>query len=171
MYCDHYGFREKPFTITPNPRFVFLSKNHREAFAHLIYGIDNHAGFILLTGEVGTGKTTVLRTLMEKLDDDRHRIALIFNPCISALELLRSINRMSDTIKNTRTEGEILIDGRNILDAAVDVVDLRQRVGLVFQRPNPIFGERRGCGALKPSLLTIAGGGQISVFARTGDNV
>jgi len=93
MYCDYYGFREKPFTITPNPRFVFLSKNHREAFAHLIYGIDNHAGFILLTGEVGTGKTTVLRTLMEKLDDDRHRIALIFNPCISALELLRSINR------------------------------------------------------------------------------
>ena len=93
MYCTYYGFREKPFTITPNPRFVFLSKNHREAFAHLLYGIDNHGGFIVLTGEVGTGKTTVLRTLMEKLDDGRYRTALIFNPCISALELLRSINR------------------------------------------------------------------------------
>ena len=92
MYCNYFGFREKPFTITPNPRFVFLSKNHREAFAHLLYGIDNHAGFIVLTGEVGTGKTTVLRTLMEKLDDDRYRTALIFNPSLSALELLRSIN-------------------------------------------------------------------------------
>ncbi|HEX5772783.1 MAG TPA: AAA family ATPase [Geomobilimonas sp.] len=93
MYCTYFGFREKPFTITPNPRFVFLSKNHREAFAHLLYGIDNHGGFIVLTGEVGTGKTTVLRTVMEKLDDGQYRTALIFNPCISPLELLRSINR------------------------------------------------------------------------------
>ncbi|MCM2357949.1 MAG: AAA family ATPase [Geobacteraceae bacterium] len=93
MYCEFYGFREKPFNITPNPRFIFLSKNHREAFAHLLYGIDNHAGFIELTGEVGTGKTTVLRTLFEQLDERGHRTALIFNPCLSALELLRSINR------------------------------------------------------------------------------
>ncbi|KAF0221156.1 MAG: proteinral secretion pathway protein [Geobacteraceae bacterium] len=93
MYCEFYGFKEKPFNITPNPRFIFLSKNHREAFAHLLYGIDNHAGFIELSGEVGTGKTTVLRALLSQLDDDSHRTALIFNPCISALELLRSINR------------------------------------------------------------------------------
>ena len=69
MYCDFYGFREKPFTITPNPRFIFLSKNHREAFAHLLYGIDTHAGFIELTGEVGTGKTTLLRTFLNRLDE------------------------------------------------------------------------------------------------------
>ncbi len=93
MYCDYFGFREKPFTITPNPRFIFISKNHREAFAHLLYGIDNHAGFVELTGEVGTGKTTVLRTLLSQLDDDSHRIALIFNPALSPLELLRGINR------------------------------------------------------------------------------
>lgn len=93
MYCDFYGFKEKPFTVTPNPRFVFLSKNHKEAFAHLIYGIDNHAGFISLTGEVGTGKTTVLRTLLGQLDDATFRCALILNPCLSAPELLRSINR------------------------------------------------------------------------------
>ena len=93
MYCEFYGFREKPFTITPNPRFIFLSKNHREAFAHLLYGIDNHAGFIKLTGEVGTGKTTVLRTLFEQLDERGHRTALIFNPCLTAQELMRSINR------------------------------------------------------------------------------
>jgi general secretion pathway protein A len=93
MYCDFYGFKEKPFTITPNPRFVFLSKNHKEAFAHLLYGIDHHAGFIALTGEVGTGKTTVLRTLLSQLDEASHRTALILNPCLSAPELLRSINR------------------------------------------------------------------------------
>jgi general secretion pathway protein A len=93
MYCEFYGFREKPFNITPNPRFIFLSKKHREAFAHLLYGIDNHGGFIELTGEVGTGKTTVLRTLFEQLDERGHRTALIFNPCLSALELMRSINR------------------------------------------------------------------------------
>ncbi len=93
MYCDFYGFRESPFTITPNPRFIFLSKNHKEAFAHLLYGIRNHGGFIALTGEVGTGKTTVLRTLLGQLDETNHRTALIFNPCLSGLELLASINR------------------------------------------------------------------------------
>jgi general secretion pathway protein A len=93
MYCDFYGFKEKPFTVTPNPRFVFLSKNHKEAFAHLLYGIDNHAGFILLTGEIGTGKTTVLRTLLSQLDNATMRSALILNPTLSAPELLASINR------------------------------------------------------------------------------
>lgn len=93
MYCNYYGFREKPFNITPNPRFLYLSKNHKEAFAHLLYGINSHAGFIELTGEVGTGKTTVLRTILEQLDDDSHRTAIILNPCLSSLELLRNINR------------------------------------------------------------------------------
>ncbi len=67
MYCDHFGFSEKPFTITPNPQFVFLSGIHREAYARLLYGVDSHAGFIALTGEVGTGKTTMLRTLLTQL--------------------------------------------------------------------------------------------------------
>jgi general secretion pathway protein A len=93
MYCEYYDFSEKPFTITPNPSFIFLSKNHQEAFAHLLYGIDNHAGFIELTGEVGTGKTTVLRTLLGQLDERNYTTALIFNPCLSAAELLRGINR------------------------------------------------------------------------------
>ena len=85
-------FNEKPFTLTPNPRFIFLSKNHKEAFAHLLYGINNHYGFIELTGEVGTGKTTVLRTLLGQLQDDCYRTALIFSPCLTGVELLRSIN-------------------------------------------------------------------------------
>jgi general secretion pathway protein A len=93
MYLDFYGFREKPFNLTPDPRFVFLSKSHREAFAHLLYGINNRAGFILLTGEVGSGKTTVLRSLLSQLGTDQYRTALIFNPCLSPPELIRNINR------------------------------------------------------------------------------
>ncbi|OGU13779.1 MAG: ATPase [Geobacteraceae bacterium GWC2_53_11] len=93
MYCDFFGFSEKPFTITPNPHFVFLSSIHREAFARLLYGVDSHAGFIALTGEVGTGKTTMLRTLLTQLDSDRYRSALIFNPCMSAEQLLAAICR------------------------------------------------------------------------------
>ncbi len=96
MYFEYYGFREKPFNMTPDPRFLYLSKGHREAFAHLLYGIDNRAGFIALTGEVGTGKTTVLRTLLNQLDAERYRTALIFNPCLTAPELLQDINREFD---------------------------------------------------------------------------
>jgi general secretion pathway protein A len=93
MYCDFFGFTEKPFTITPNPQFIYLSGNHREAFAHLLYGIDSHAGFIAMTGEVGTGKTTVLRTLLSQLDPEKYKSALIFNPCLSGEQLLAGICR------------------------------------------------------------------------------
>ncbi len=91
MYTKYFGFNEKPFTLTPNPRFIYLSKNHKEAFAHLLYGINNHYGFIELIGEVGTGKTTVLRTLLSQLQEESYRTALIVNPCLTGVELLRSI--------------------------------------------------------------------------------
>ena len=93
MYLDFYGLKDKPFSITPNPRFVFLSKHHREVFAHLLFGIRRHAGFIEVTGEVGTGKTTVLRTLFLELEKEEAHIAYIFNPCLSAPDLLRTVNR------------------------------------------------------------------------------
>jgi general secretion pathway protein A len=93
MYCDYFGFSEKPFTITPNPHFVFLSEIHREAFARLLYGVDSHAGFIALTGEVGTGKTTMLRTLLTQLDPEKYTSALIFNPCMSGEQLLVGVCR------------------------------------------------------------------------------
>ena len=93
MYCEAFGLSEKPFNMTPDPRFMYLSESHREALAHLIYGIDNRTGFIELTGEVGSGKTTVLRAFLAQLDPDRYKTALIFNPCLSALDLLRAVNR------------------------------------------------------------------------------
>jgi general secretion pathway protein A len=93
MYESFFALKEKPFALTPNPRFLFLSKTHNEVYAHLIYGIESRAGFVEVTGEVGTGKTTILRTLLSHLDDSKYRVAFIFNPKLTAFELLRNINR------------------------------------------------------------------------------
>ncbi len=91
MYESFYGLREKPFNLTPDPRFLYLSEMHKEAFAHLIFGIRNRVGFIMVTGEIGTGKTTICRSLLGQLDQDVE-LAFIFNPCLSPEELLRKIN-------------------------------------------------------------------------------
>ena len=93
MYESFFALTEKPFALTPNTRFLFLSKTHNEVYAHLIYGIESRAGFVEVTGEVGTGKTTILRTLLSYLDKSKSRVALIFNPKLTAFELLRNINR------------------------------------------------------------------------------
>lgn len=93
MYETHFGLTEKPFSLTPNPRFLYLSRTHQEALAHLRYGLENRVGFIAVTGEVGTGKTTILRQLFGQLDESRFRLAMIFNPYLSAMELLRNVNR------------------------------------------------------------------------------
>jgi general secretion pathway protein A len=93
MYQDYFGFREPPFTLTPNPDFLFLSRCHQEAYAHLLYAIESRAGFIELSGEVGTGKTTLTRTLLEQLSPEKYRSALIFNPTFSPLGLMQEINR------------------------------------------------------------------------------
>ena len=93
MYESFFSLKEKPFALTPNPRFLFLSKTHNEVYAHLIYGIESRAGFVEVTGEVGTGKTTILRTLLSHLEESKYRVAFIFNPKLTAFELLRNINR------------------------------------------------------------------------------
>ena len=90
VYLDHYGLEEAPFDITPNPRFLFYSTKHREAFNHLLYGIRERKGFVQLTGEVGAGKTTICRSLLEQLGSN-WETALILNPALSADQLIKAI--------------------------------------------------------------------------------
>jgi len=90
MYNDYFGLKEAPFSIAPDPRYLFMSEQHREALAHLLYGVGSAGGFVLLTGEVGTGKTTVCRCFLEQIPSDCD-IAFIINPKLTALELLATI--------------------------------------------------------------------------------
>lgn len=90
MYLSHFSLNERPFSISPDPRFLFMSNRYREALAHLTYGVEDGGGFVLLTGEVGTGKTTVCRCLLQQLPDDT-RLAFVLNPKLNSLELLATI--------------------------------------------------------------------------------
>jgi general secretion pathway protein A len=90
MYLTFFGLTEKPFAITPDPRYLYLSARHSEALAHLVYGINDAGGFIQLTGEVGTGKTTTIRTLLARAPKNAE-IALIINPRMSPLEFLQTL--------------------------------------------------------------------------------
>jgi general secretion pathway protein A len=90
MYVDYFNFKQAPFSIAPDPRYLFMSERHREALAHLLYGIKSGGGFVLLTGEIGAGKTTVCRCFIEQIPDDC-RLAYIFNPALTVEELLRTI--------------------------------------------------------------------------------
>src|SRR6202789_4487171 len=90
MYLAFFGLNEKPFAITPDPRYLFLSERHAEALAHLLYGVTEAGGFIQLTGEVGTGKTTVVRSLLAQTPQHAE-IALILNPRVTAPEFLLTI--------------------------------------------------------------------------------
>ena len=95
MYTQFYGFAEPPFNITPDPRYLFFSEQHREALNHLLFGIQQRKGFLQLTGEVGSGKTTICRAVFEQLPDDTVT-ALILNPALSEAQLLRAILREFD---------------------------------------------------------------------------
>jgi len=90
MYEEYFGLKSKPFSIVPDPAYFFMSSGHREALAHLMYGIENEGGFVLLTGEVGAGKTTVCRRLLQSMPEDVE-VAFILNPKVSVEELLATI--------------------------------------------------------------------------------
>jgi general secretion pathway protein A len=91
MYKNFFGFKERPFKLVPNPAYLFLSRSHEEALAHLTYAVIQGEGFMEITGEVGTGKTTLCRAFLEHLDNDT-KVAYIFNPNLDAVELLKAIN-------------------------------------------------------------------------------
>src|SRR3974377_928873 len=90
MYTAHFGLTEPPFSITPDPRYLYMSERHREGLAHLLYGIKQPGGFVQLTGEVGCGKTTLCRCLIGQLPPETD-IALILNPRLTVVELLASV--------------------------------------------------------------------------------
>ena len=90
MYLEYYGLTEPPFDLTPNPKFLFYTPKHREAFNHVLYGIRERKGFVQLTGEVGAGKTTLCRALLEQLDS-QFSTALILNPVLDAAGLMKAI--------------------------------------------------------------------------------
>ncbi len=91
IYNNFFGFNEEPFGVTPDPKFLYLSRKHEDAIAHILYGIKHDRGFIMLTGEVGSGKTTIIRHILDSLGPDV-RTAMILNPRMNALELLKFIN-------------------------------------------------------------------------------
>ena len=90
MYEAFFGLKDSPFNITPDPRFVYFSRHHHEALTALHYGVESRRGFIQITGEIGAGKTTLCRTLLEKLEGKAHS-ALVFNPKLSEFEILQVI--------------------------------------------------------------------------------
>ena len=111
MYEGLYGLRELPFRLTPDPHYLFLSEHHREALGHLLFGIREGAGFVAVTGEIGTGKTTLLRTLLRELEANTV-VAYIFNPALSDLELLQTINS-EFALPATSTSKKELVDALN----------------------------------------------------------
>ena len=107
MYETFYGFLEKPFHVTADPSFLYLSRHHQEALAHLRYGIQERLGFLVITGEVGTGKTTLAKTLVNQLENPT-KTALILNPNLSGCHLLKTILLDFGLQDHGRTRGEFI---------------------------------------------------------------
>ena len=90
MYLEHFRLRKEPFSTAPDPRFLFMTEQHREALAHLLYGVRAGGGFVLLTGAIGAGKTTICRCFLEQVPEECS-VAYIFNPSLTVLELLQTV--------------------------------------------------------------------------------
>ena len=114
MYTKFFGLNEKPFAITPDPRYLFMSERHGEGLAHLVYGVTESGGFIQLTGEVGTGKTTLVRTLLGQMPSEVD-VALILNPQLSAIEFLLAIcEELGIPLPEERHSSKALVDALNL---------------------------------------------------------
>ena len=112
MYASFFGLNEKPFSITPDPRYLYLSRRHAEALAHLVYGVTESGGFIQLTGEVGTGKTTIVRSVLEQLPAHAE-VALVLNPRLSPQEFLVTICDELHVTVSDRKSQKAVVDALN----------------------------------------------------------
>jgi general secretion pathway protein A len=135
MYESFYGFREKPFHVTADPAFLYPSRQHREALDHLEYGVRERLGFIIITGEVGTGKTTLAKTLVQRLQASA-RTALILNPALNGAQLLQAILRDFGEQPASLNRGRLLAAIERFLlgqaekkTAAVLIIDEAQALG------------------------------------------
>src|SRR3989338_3949178 len=136
MYESFFSLKQKPFSVTSNPSFLFLSQRHREALAHLTYGIRERVGFIEITGEIGTGKTTICRALLNQLDE-KTKTAFIFNSNLSELQLMQTIieDLGIKTDKKNRTAlfnelNHFLIQQLSLNNNVVLIVDEAQNLSL-----------------------------------------
>ena len=114
MYTNFFGLNEKPFAITPDPRYLFMSERHGEALAHLVYGVTESGGFMQLTGEVGTGKTTLVRTLLQNKLPNNADVAVVLNPRLSVVEFLETIcEELGILAPENRGSVKALVDSLN----------------------------------------------------------
>src|ERR1700687_3401772 len=115
MYAEFYGLREMPFALTPDPRYIYFTPSHTEVMANLHYGIESGKGLIVVTGEVGTGKTTMLRWVMQRLDRTV-LVAYIFNPRLSVPEFYQHLAALFD-IQNWESKSDLLIELGKVLES------------------------------------------------------
>jgi general secretion pathway protein A len=141
MYEQFYGLKENPFNVTPNPEYIYLGENHREALAQLLYGVRERKGFIVITGEVGTGKTTLVHYLLNRLDTNNHtKTAFLFNPKLTVNDFIRYILKDLGVRDQGQTKGENL---HNLHRYLLNAYKKDERVVLIVD-------EAQG---LKPELL------------------
>jgi general secretion pathway protein A len=115
MYQSYYGFKEMPFNITPDPRFLYLSPTHQEALQHLKYGVAERKGFIVLVGEVGCGKTTLCRRFLNEIDPARYDTALILNPRVTETQMLKAILTELGEAKLARSQADLVAQMNRVL--------------------------------------------------------
>jgi general secretion pathway protein A len=115
MYQSFYGFKEMPFNITPDPKFLFLSPTHQEALQHLKFGVRERKGFIVLIGEVGCGKTTLCRRFLNELDPERFDTALILNPRVTETQMLKAILGELGETKLARSQVDLVSQMNRVL--------------------------------------------------------
>jgi len=109
MYESFYGLKENPFNVTPNPRYIYLGEHHREALAQLLYGVREKKGFIVITGEVGTGKTTLIHYVLAQLDGNNHtKTAFLFNPKLTVNDFIQYILKDLGVRVQGQTKGDLL---------------------------------------------------------------